>query len=324
MTLTAHNLVTAIGAATLLTAAYKLGSLAYVYTRPSSLPRYLKTSDGSPAWAFITGASDGVGKAFAGDLASRGFNIVLHGRNPTKLEAVKADLETRYPSREVRIVIADASKLSEIDFPAIAQSVADIKLKVLVNNAGTTMPRGHEFDALEAYTAKELEANMTVNGTFHVVLTGALMPNLAANEPSLILNIGTIADIGLPLFSGYGPAKAGLRAFTLQHSIEQQYLKRDIEVIHFRILQVTDTGTIVVPKSFLVPDGPTWVRSALARVGCGRQDLFPYAVHALQAMMLEDTPGFISRSIRFSATDSNIKGDPTGSKAEAAAMRKEL
>ncbi|KAJ7246485.1 hypothetical protein C8J57DRAFT_1675292 [Mycena rebaudengoi] len=48
-------------------------------------------SDSQP-WALVTGASDGIGLGFAHELASHGFDIILHGRSPTKLAAVATAL----------------------------------------------------------------------------------------------------------------------------------------------------------------------------------------------------------------------------------------
>lgn len=319
----ARNIITAAGVITILSTAYNFLSTLWTYIRPSSLPRYLKTNDGSAPWAFITGASDGIGKAFAGELASHGFNVVLHGRNPEKLAGVKAGLETRFHSREFRVVVADAKDLSEESFKKIVSQVEDITLKVLVNNVGSTMERGHEFDTIENYTTKELEENIAINGTFPILLTSVLMPKLAANEPSLIINIGTIADIGMPLFPAYGPAKAALMASTAELIMEQVYVKRDIEVVMMRVGQVADTGTIVLPPSLLAPDAPTWAKAALARVGCGRIHLFPYAPHALQAAILQGLPEFMARRAKIEGLDEQIALDTTGGRAAKAAQEAE-
>lgn len=314
-----RNIVTAVGAFALLSTAYSFSSALWTYLRPSSLPRYLKTKDGSAPWAFITGASDGIGKAFSEDLASRGFNIILHGRNPDKLAGVKAQLQSKYPHREVRLVVADAKDLSEQNLQQMVQQVADITIKILINNVGSTMERGHEFDTIENYTAREIEENIAINGTFPILLTGALMPKLAASEPSLIINIGTIADIGMPLFPAYGPAKASLMASTAELIMEQYYMKRDIEVIMMRVGQVANTGTIVAPPSFLAPDAPTWVKSALARVGCGKIHLFPYAPHAIQAAILQGLPEFMARKAKVQGVLEQIALDVTGAQAAKAA-----
>lgn len=321
MELSAANGAAAVGAFTILWTVCTLCSSFWIYIRPSSLPRYLRTQNGSEPWALITGASDGIGKAFAAELASRGFNIVLHGRNPDKLGGVRQELESTYSDRRFRVAVANAKDLSEENLKKVVLQVEDITLKVLINNAGSTMARGHEYDTIDNYSSRELEDNIAVNGTFPILLTGALMAKLAANEPSLILNVGSIASIGMPLFPAYGPAKAMLMASTAQLAMDQVYTGRDIEVVMMRIGLVAQTGTIVAPPSVLAPDAPTWVKSALSRVGCGRTEIFPYIPHAIQALVLQGLPDFIGRKMKIQGLEEQIEADVTGARAEVAAAR---
>ena len=65
----------------------------YLYTRPSSVERYFY---GDSPWALVTGASDGIGFGIAQELATNGLNVILHGRNPEKLERTKIQLEGEF------------------------------------------------------------------------------------------------------------------------------------------------------------------------------------------------------------------------------------
>ncbi|OAQ63616.1 short chain dehydrogenase protein [Pochonia chlamydosporia 170] len=304
----------ALGTITIISTAWSLISFLYIYIRPSRLPRYLKTANNATPWAVVTGASNGIGKAFAYDLASRGCNIVLHGRNAAKLDKIASDLQRLHPGREFRTLLADASLSPSQTLATVEETLSDINVKILVNNVGATMPFGHEFDTLEAFTLSELEANVSTNATFPLLFTRALMPNLIANQPSLILNIGSIADIAMPLFPAYGPSKAFLMCSTAELALEQVYKGRDIEVLGLRVMQVTETGTIKVPTSYFVPDPKTWVRSALDRVGCGRRVIVPYLPHALQTAMLECVPAFMEASVKIAGVKKNLELDPTGSR----------
>ncbi|KAM5349691.1 hypothetical protein ACJ41O_006196 [Fusarium nematophilum] len=310
---------TILGAATALSLSWKLSRFLWLYIRPSSFSRYAKTAEGSPPWAFITGASSGIGRAFAFELASRGFNIILHARNRTKLDSVKEALQAKFPDRAVRIIVADASDPSKVDFSQIAQSVSDVQLKVLINNVGSTMPFDHEFDTVENYSAQELLANVGANATFPLALTGALLPNMLRDQPGLILNIGSFADIGMPLFPSYAPSKAFMMTSCVELGLEMEFKMRDIEVLGLRIIQVTDTGVIFLPTSFSVPTATKWVKSALARVGCGRPHVVPFLPQALQMVAMNALPDWLAKQLKISLSASLLEGDPMGRIAAEAA-----
>ena len=63
-------------------------------------------------WALITGASDGLGKQYAFQLAKENFNIILMARDRKKLEDVAREIKTSYPSVETHVVVFDFSNLS--------------------------------------------------------------------------------------------------------------------------------------------------------------------------------------------------------------------
>jgi NAD(P)-dependent dehydrogenase (short-subunit alcohol dehydrogenase family) len=86
-----------------------LRSAAFVHSLifPSKLPHYLHTPGSS--WALVIGSTSGVGLALASELCSRGFNVILHGRNQAKLEGVRSKLLTEFSSRQIEIVLLDAA-----------------------------------------------------------------------------------------------------------------------------------------------------------------------------------------------------------------------
>ena len=79
---------------------------------PSTLDRYLRDYQEEKSWALVTGSSDGIGEGIAHELCSRGFNVVLHGRNAEKLSRVQASLLAGYPKVQIRKVIADAESFT--------------------------------------------------------------------------------------------------------------------------------------------------------------------------------------------------------------------
>ena len=84
-------------------------------------------------WALVTGASSGMGAAFARQVAARGLNVVLVTRREDRLRALSEDLK-RSGSAQTRVAPAD---LSRDDFiPRLAEATDGLQINLLVNNAG--------------------------------------------------------------------------------------------------------------------------------------------------------------------------------------------
>ena len=87
-------------------------------------------------WALVTGASRGLGKEFARQLADRGFNIVLVARKKHLLESLAAELEEKHTVK-TRVIAIDLSKTEAAN--AIIEATNDIQIGLLINNAAMLM-----------------------------------------------------------------------------------------------------------------------------------------------------------------------------------------
>jgi 17beta-estradiol 17-dehydrogenase / very-long-chain 3-oxoacyl-CoA reductase len=127
----------------LLTFAFSVARWVNIYFfHQSTLQRYSKTSsDKLRPWAFVSGSSDGIGLATARTLLSRGFDVLIHGRNETKLKGISEKLQEEFSGRKIAYVVADAADVDN-GVAAIHQSVQKLilnnggELKILVNNIG--------------------------------------------------------------------------------------------------------------------------------------------------------------------------------------------
>ena len=88
----------------------------------------------NPRTALITGASSGIGAAYARELASQKFNLVLVARRKEKLNALASGLEDQF-SIKAHALVADLSKLEEIEQVYEYMTKLD-DIDVLINNAG--------------------------------------------------------------------------------------------------------------------------------------------------------------------------------------------
>ncbi|KAK6841115.1 hypothetical protein PG987_001975 [Apiospora arundinis] len=304
------HLLTVVGLFTILILVTKFLNLVIVYLRPSRLIRYAHPSvNGDAPWALVTGASDGIGRAFARQLAAAGFNVVLHGRNYDKLSGAMAELQIKFPRREFMIIIADASCVScadclhhgsqnqnnhnkkldssTPDFAAIQQKLGSMNLTVLINNAGGG-PVEAKFEPVSASPEITVTENISLNALFPLHLTRVLLPTLVRNGPSLVMNLSTMADQGFPLIAYYSASKAFLMATTRALRFEMQLEDlgggSDVEILGIRVGRVTDTAFCREPPSLFLPSAETLASAALARAGYGNGIVEGYWAHALQQL----------------------------------------
>ncbi|KAH8682114.1 putative oxidoreductase,short chain dehydrogenase [Xylariales sp. PMI_506] len=300
--------------------------LARIHLLPSRLDRYAHTSrDGKPAWAMVTGATDGVGLALVRELAAQGFNVVLHGRNPQKLAGVRDALQAQHPALSFRIVVAEATTVAcknclpqadgaqppadtttgrpgPTNFDAIRDALEDINLTLLVNNAGGGT-RKPTFATLEESAANALIENISFNAMFPMYLTRALLPNLKRNSPSAVINISSAADAGYPLIYSYSCSKqflmTGTRVLGLEMALEGRAGgSSGVEFLGARLGRVSSTSFIRDPPTLFTPSAAAVAKSILAKVGYGHGIVDGHWPFALQNVMVNSIPaGMFDRMI---------------------------
>ena len=258
-----------------------------LYTRQSSIKLYLY---GNEPWALVTGASDGIGLGIAHELAVNGFNIILHGRNPEKLHGAKFQLEGEHKNLQFRAAVLDASSATGQQIEAFVASLQGLNLTVLVNNVGG----GAKIQPLEKNTAEDLDFLINVNARFPAQLTKALLPNLARKDGStLIMNIGSLADSGVPYATVYGGSKAFNMAMSSSLAVEVKAEGKNIEVLAIPVGRVTDVAHSKEPSSFFTPTARTMGKSCVDRVGCGRKVVVGYVGHAMQKFVIDMLPSIV-------------------------------
>jgi len=164
--------------------------LSYAFTTETNLiSRY-----GVDSWALVTGASDGIGKEFALQLARRGFNIVLVARNEEKLSAVRTEITTLYPNIRVRIVIADFSNCAEEGFfERIERETNDLDISILLNNVGDACIEEYHLVPYE-----KIRNVVLLNCLSQALMTRVFLPRLIARTTnrirSAILDVSSMAS----------------------------------------------------------------------------------------------------------------------------------
>ena len=164
-------------------------------------------SPGMPT-ALVTGASSGIGEAFARALAARGTNLVLVARSAARLEALAAELTARHGVRADTIA-ADLSDPGAPDAILAELRVRALEIDTLINNAG--FGTHGDFAALDGRRERD---EVIVNAYAPVALTRLLLPAMIARKHGAIVNVASTAAFQpVPYMATYGATKAFVLSF---------------------------------------------------------------------------------------------------------------
>jgi NAD(P)-dependent dehydrogenase (short-subunit alcohol dehydrogenase family) len=159
----------------------------------------------------VTGATDGLGRGVAADLASRGATVLLHGRSPERLERTLAELRDETGSDKLRTYRADFASLAEVRAMAAEVAANEERLDALVNNAGIGFLPQREF------SQDGVELVLQVDYLAGYLLTRELLPLIQASAPSRIVFVASAGqapiDFDDPMMDrGYDAGRAYCQA----------------------------------------------------------------------------------------------------------------
>jgi hypothetical protein len=165
-------------------------------------------SEGKRRSALVTGASAGIGRAFAARLAQDGFDVTLVARRGSLLRSLARELHESHGGR-TSVVVADLTKPD--DLAAVeARVTRDRHLELLVNNAGIG-----DFGAFVERDREAQEAEVRLNVLAVMRLTHAALPGMLRRGSGAVINVSSLAAFqACPFIATYGATKAFVNSFT--------------------------------------------------------------------------------------------------------------
>jgi 17beta-estradiol 17-dehydrogenase / very-long-chain 3-oxoacyl-CoA reductase len=226
------NILLLAGTYQLAKMSYQLGYQAYISN--FRVPHDLVERYGQ-CFALITGATDGIGKEMAFEVARRGLNVLLVSRSQEKLNSVKSEIEKAYPKTQVATIQADLSKADDLQVTKkVYEAAQKYDVGVVINNVGVFETANFEEQDIDKMM------NMIVLNCFPTVLLSRFFMEAFTKraKKSAIVNVGSeCGDWPSAFFSTYSATKAHNNLFSegLYYECESDpALKGKIDVMSCR------------------------------------------------------------------------------------------
>ena len=245
---------------------------------------------GPRSWIIITGATNGIGRAFAEEFASRDFNICIIAKNLAHLTQTKDELNVKYPNCSIKIIQIDYSKSnSELSiYDKIYQDIKDLDVSILINNVG--MYQNMFFH--EEKIPKLIEM-ITVNCSSQALMTSMIVKKFLERRKKVtsykcaIINIsGAEGVYPLPYLSLYSATKA-FNDF-LSRSLAHEY-SNDIDVLSVTPFHPSSSTYFTVLGKLIKITPEDCAKAALRNLGY-EQRTFGHWKHQIVGWVVELMP----------------------------------
>lgn len=243
-------------------------------------------------YAVITGATDGIGKAYAFALAKRGMSIILISRTESKLQEVAKEIDAKNFKgiEKTKYIVCDYSNFDEKTRNSMEEDLKGLDIGILINNVGQSYRYPRFFHELPK---EEIASLMTMNINSTVFMTKMVIDGMAERRRGHIVNISSgSAEYSMPLLAEYGSAKMFVERFS--ESLDAEYRQKGVRV-QCQIPFYVATKLAKLRKSFSVPTAEQYVFLAMRWIGHSGT-VSPFWVHALQGWVMHALPAAILES----------------------------
>jgi uncharacterized protein len=249
--------------------------------------------------ALITGASSGIGEAFAEVFAAEGFDLAITARREDRLQLVAERLRKKYGVR-VEVFVVDLAKRDAVERLCADVAARGIQVDALVNNAGYGVPGSYGASPWHRH-----DEFLQVLVTTVAELTYRLLPGMMERGYGRIINVASLAGL-VPAPAGhtlYGASKAFLIKFSEalsnevgRHNIHVTALCPGFTWSEFHDVTGTREQMNRMPR-WMWMDAPTVARQGFAAVMAGRPIFIPGRVNRTIAALVRMMPQWLVYSL---------------------------
>lgn len=240
-------------------------------------------------WAVVTGATDGIGLAYAKQLGKLGLNVLLISRTQSKLDNAAEDVKKF--KVQVKTLAVDFSKADATAWAKIKETIEPLQVGVLVNNVGVSYDHAEYLDKIDDQLVDDL---IQVNIQATNKMTRAVLPQMKSRKKGAIVNIGsaaaTVAPSG-PLYAIYAGTKAYVDMFS--KSLDLECKADNISVQNQAPAYVATKMSKIKKPTLDAPSPAVWVASAVKHIGYEPTSC-PYWYHGAMWAAVTDTPLFLT------------------------------
>ena len=193
-------------------------------------------NDAAGTTVLVTGATDGLGRRVARELAAKGATVLLHGRSQGRLEAGLEEVRGQAGGKEAGSYLADLSSLAAVRALANRVLSEEERLDVLINNAGIICRE-------RRVSVDGVELTFAVNYLSHFLLTRLLLPLLRDSAPARIVNVASagqgpidfsnpMLERGYDAMRAYSQSKLAQIMFTFDLAERQRDAGATVNALH--------------------------------------------------------------------------------------------
>lgn len=240
-------------------------------------------------WAIVTGATSGIGEAFAYELAAKKMNLLIISRSEEKLEKVCSEIVNNY-NVECRYIAHNYEKYPAPEFTQKLEEVCQELTEnggigVLINNVGVANEIPELFHAL-SLTDIDRMVTVNINSTLH--MTHVVLPYMLKRKTGCIISVSSASSLHpTPMLAVYSATKSFMAQFS--RSIHYEYKEHGIDVLCLVPYYVISNMFKRGKPTLIAPAAERVAHESLEFLG-SRVQVYPYWMHRVIGTLAQIYP----------------------------------